>query len=221
MVARSRFAALRTIRRLTLLRSLLLVLMIGTTARCVGVLGIEDATCDPTQPGCQANTSAPVDTASPLCQTYCDSVLTNCTGMYAVYVGPDTCRAVCAKLDPGKVGDESVNTVECRRSHAENVAKFHDPQGECSGAGPGGDGTCGANCEGYCTLMQSSCTGPFQEYASMDACLTACRAVPDKGGFDSSQTVGNTLQCRLWHASVAAASPNPHCRHAAGASPCN
>jgi hypothetical protein len=97
-----------------------------------------------------------------------------------------------------------------------------EPGDYCFGAGPGGAGICGSDCEGYCTMMTQKCT----QFANLSQCLTACAVVPDLSRppmnlrYDSSQDSGNSLQCRLFHVTAASIDPGGHCVHAAGQTPC-
>lgn len=80
-----------------------------------------------------------------------------------------------------------------------------------------GDGAAPLTCASYCALIQTACTGPTQQYATMDECMTACQYIPvdDQGS-------GNTLLCHYDHALNALAvdaggyglGANPHCWHA-------
>ena len=191
-------------------------LLLGST-HCGSLVGIEDAKCDPNLPEC--NPGGP----STLCRDYCSTVMANCKGDNAVYEGSATCYAVCKALPEGKAGDDSGNTVRCRLHQAEEAGPqgVNEPAQHCPGAGPGGQGPegevlCSENCDGFCSIMQSVC----DDYGSLEACKTACKAVPDLGGYDTSHSAGDSVQCRLWHVSAAADEPNPHCLHAAGKSYC-
>ncbi len=203
-----------------LLRALPLCLLALSVVNCSNILGIEDASCDPAVADCQVGVSA-------LCQEYCDTVMANCSGELSVYIGPEACLSVCGLLPEGSAGDIGVNTVQCRLGQARSAATTGEPAAHCAGAGPGGEGPpdefppgeaalCGTNCEGLCTLMLGAC----DEYSSLDACIEECRAVPDLGGYDTSTTRGNSVQCRLWHASAATREAFPHCQHAAGENTC-
>jgi hypothetical protein len=151
------------------------------------------------------------------CEHYCATVMQACSGPNAVYDSAFTCERQCEFFEVGSAGDETGNTLDCRVTNAEVALRFSgERQTACPAAGPGGDGVCGDNCEGYCTLMQAECG----EYDSRNACLDACRAVPDLGGFDVSIIEGNSVQCRLYHLNAALVSPLNHCPHAAGAYPC-
>ncbi len=88
--------------------------------------------------------------------------------------------------------------------------------GSSSGTGGGND------CANYCSIIEASCTGVSpqaaadKQYASNAECLTACAAfTPGTPG----ATTGNTLACRIYHATVAGSAPQPgnadtHCAHA-------
>jgi hypothetical protein len=185
--------------------------------RCSSALGIEDAKCDPALPECSP------DAPSRLCQDYCSAVMTNCTDDNAVYESVSTCHAVCKLLDPGEEGTDSGNTVRCRlrQAIAAGPEGVNEPDSHCAGAGPGGEGAdgealCADNCDGYCSLMMAAC----DDFSSVSACRKACRDVPDLGGYNTSHSEGDSLQCRLWHLSAASLEPNPHCLHAAGKSYC-
>lgn len=153
----------------------------------------------------------------PACAAYCGSVMANCVDAYKVYSSEATCLAVCAELPPGSAGDQSGNTVACRAANAAEAGATGEPEVHCPIAGPGGEGVCGTNCEGYCTLMLAVCAGYFSTEAE---CQSACAGVPDPAGYGVSSTKGNTLDCRLYHLSAAAIAPQVHCPHAAGQAPC-
>jgi hypothetical protein len=192
---------------------------------CALVLGIEDANLDPLGGGGQAGSGSGSDASTvdaaggeDGCALYCETVLSNCQGEHAVYASPEICTATCAFFEPGTAGDASGNTVACRTRHATLARSTGEPGSHCPAAGPGGDGSCGSNCEGYCTVFMRACLDFF---GSQAACLDDCAsAVPDLGGFDTSFTSGNSLQCRLYHVSAASVDPATHCHHAAGHAVC-
>ena len=133
------------------------------------------------------------------------------------------CLAVCAVLEPGRRGDMRGNTVQCRLGRAELAATTGEPGDYCSSAGPGGAGICGADCEGFCSVMSAKCN----QMGSFEQCLGACDEVPDLSGpppnstYDTSQQSGDSLQCRLFHVSAASLDPVGHCVHAAGFAVCS
>ena len=156
-----------------------------------------------------------------LCDRYCAAVMQSCQGAFAVYTSNETCLAACALLPAGEPGDRDVNSIECRL-HAASIAGSEVPH-YCPIAGPGGNGECGTNCEGYCSLMGSVCAEwlPFEQAK----CLTDCKKLPDLGSFTSDVAgqdyAGNHVQCRLYHVCAALTDDaEQHCQHAAGALPC-
>jgi hypothetical protein len=88
----------------------------------------------------------------------------------------------------------------------------------CRHAGPGGNGACGADCEGFCTLVLDSCTDANVQFSGdMNTCMTACAGYATTPVYSSSVTMGNSFACRLYHATVASGNPE-HCKHTAATS---
>jgi hypothetical protein len=192
---------------------------------CATVLGFETASEDPLwsaagAPGFEVE-ELPED--APLCERYCQAVMSACGGEsdgpnFTQYDSTLTCLRQCALLEPGEPGAESGNSVECRLTSARVARDFPGERGTaCPGAGPGGDGACGDNCESYCRLMERQCPG----FIEPTQCATECAAVADTRGFNIDIVAGNTLQCRFYHLQAALVSPTNHCPHAAGAYPCS
>jgi hypothetical protein len=226
------------------LRRLSVGLPIALLAACASLVGIEDARLDPkldsaagassggASSGGQSNQTGGIsgvtdagqggaggDGGDPtllLCERYCTAVMQNCTGPVQVYESPAVCLRACRALDPGTPGDRTGNTIACRLFHAKQIELIGDEVTECPAAGPGGDGVCGSNCEGYCTLLQDLCPPALGV-----ECRATCPTIPDPGGYDSSKSSGLTLQCRLYHVSAATQVPDLHCPHAVGAGPCS
>lgn len=99
---------------------------------------------------------------------------------------------------------------------------------DAGGPSPGSDaggGTAAPSCSEYCTAIMKNCTGgdgstgsggpdaakTHQQYVSIDNCTAACTAFPVGKRTD---TGGNTLGCRLYHANAAASNAALHCPHA-------
>lgn len=170
--------------------------------------------------GGQAGEAGQLPTGS-VCERYCSTVMSNCTGTFAVFTSREACLAVCAYLPEGQEGDRDVNTAHCRL-RAATIAKDEIPH-YCPIAGPGGNDGCGSNCESLCTLRAGVCadfiTGTSQ------ACSKDCAALNDLGTFSTDlgegQYQGPHVQCRLYHVSAAAVDdPEQHCLHVDGAAPC-
>jgi hypothetical protein len=155
----------------------------------------------------------------PLCQRYCDSVMTNCTGAHAVYTSAANCQDVCAALPPGEPGDTGVDSVECRLVAARLAAR--DPE-RCSGASLYGS-DCGDVCVSLCGLREQVCAD--HETSDVGSCLEDCAKLPDLGTYSSDPAAGQQsgahVQCRLFHlAQAASGDAERECRAVDGDAPC-
>lgn len=189
------------------------------------------------------NTTPPVDaavtpdapTVALTCANYCSTITAACTGALAQFGGTTAadatahCMGTCATFmnSATQTGD----TLGCHLYHAMNAAMPGNAATHCPHAGPGGDvlgmaGICGDNCTNFCTLVQGTCTGANAAYASMGDCMTACATITgappvaaytvNTTTFPSTNPTGNTLACRLYHATnaaVSAAAAVTHCPH--------
>jgi len=83
----------------------------------------------------------------------------------------------------------------------------------CVGSVPGngGPGSATLDCATYCSDVMTNCTGSNAQYTAMANCMGACATFPMGTGSD---TGGNTLGCRIYHAGNAATDPTTHCVHA-------
>jgi len=97
------------------------------------------------------------------------------------------------------------------------------PMGD-SGSDGGGTTTDGGSdaggppvdCATYCTAVTAACTGADAQYADATDCMTQCTAAGWTAGA-ASDTAGNTIGCRIYHATAASASATAattHCPHA-------
>jgi hypothetical protein len=208
----------------------------GDSLQC-RLVHVSSATVDPTThcPHTQLHPTAPcVDDqmAAPDCANFCRFNLLACTGESAAYESEQQCLAVCGALPPGTNADHSQNTMGCRQWHTYN--SLLDPESHCAHTAPGGDGHCGSdqpdktgNCEAYCILLARACAGDFAAaYPSQAECQKACSSQPAEFGAErdskykiSAAQSGNTLQCRLLHASRALGSA-AECASAMGKGAC-
>jgi hypothetical protein len=187
-----------------------LALAVGLCA-CENVLSIEEATIDPALDR--------RDTMQDPCSRYCDLVAENCREQDAVYSSREGCLSLCASMPAGEPGVTSGHSVQCRLYAAELAPA--EPSFYCPGAGPGGNGVCGDNCESFCQLVALVCTGENSGYGDEEQCRTDCYSLSDLGTFAISPAPrGPQLQCRLYHLTNATLEPDRHCSHALGASPC-
>jgi hypothetical protein len=153
---------------------------------------------------------------APDCAEFCRFNGAGCTGDFAAYESNKQCMAVCQALPAGFNKDREENTMGCRRWHTFN--SLVDPASHCAHTGPGGDGHCGVdapdktgNCVAYCIIAEKACGTEFAtKWGSQTACQLDCSSQPDAFGakHDSKYRIatsltGNTLQCRLLHASRA------------------
>jgi plastocyanin len=71
-------------------------------------------------------------------------------------------------------------------------------------------------CEQYCAAVTTACTGDLAQYVSQDECLTYCKQKGKLQAGKQGETSGNTIGCRLYHATVAgqsAENAKTHCVH--------
>lgn len=191
---------------------------------CASILGIEDAEFvndgaggTSASGGSNGSGGSAGGAAEASCEDYCETVMKNCKGNRAVYPSVQVCLDLCETLPAGDPGAPRGNTVSCRLGEA--LAAEDDPAEHCPVAGLGGGDVCGKNCPAFCGAMLEICPG---EYESNAACLDDCESLEDLGGFSlASDESGATVQCRIWHIGAATELVDPHCKHAAGASPCD
>ena len=138
--------------------------LLGLLVGCNSLLGLDPAHLDPSlgleskgdaDASSGGEAGAPAVAAS-LCEQYCAAVMTGCTAGDTQYTDLDACLSECPYFPEGGEGDTSGNTLHCRLNYALKAPS--EPVTYCAWAGPGGDGMCGSNCEGFCTLMTGACT---------------------------------------------------------------
>lgn len=173
--------------------------------------------------GDDGDTKMDAQTQQLTCDSYCTSVMTNCTGTNQQFASMANCMTSCSHYPVGAAADTSGNTLGCRTYHA-GMPAMMAPDTHCRHAGPGGNGACGADCLGFCTLVLGSCTGANVQFGGdMATCMTACNGYATTPAYSSSVTTGNSFACRLYHATVASGDPAGHCGHTSstGTPPCN
>lgn len=151
--------------------------------------------------------------AGATCNDYCNAITNNCAGTNVMYSSATTCVAACSLFPLGSMGAQTGNTLECRQLHAQLAASA--PATHCAHAGPGGAGVCGADCEGYCTLVMGACTGANAQYTSMVSCMNSCSSFSTSPPYSAGVSSGNSLACRLYFATIAIQQPAVHCPHVA------
>ncbi|MFZ5893107.1 MAG: hypothetical protein ACOY0T_18760 [Myxococcota bacterium] len=163
-----------------------------------------------------------------LCEEYCNTVTQYCTGENLQYADLEQCLRVCEFFPQGVVGEPDGHSVACRLKYAGKAryAGGTELAAYCRQGGPGGDGRCGSNCQGFCDITQATCnqgeTAPYF-YPSRQACENSCATLPDIPFVYGSKSSadGNSVQCRLFHVmSAAMADPGEHCAHVLGVTLC-
>lgn len=188
----------------------------GTTAPTD--TGVQTSGTTPPDTGEQTTSTSSDDTTTGApggtCADYCATIATNCTGAQTQWGNEGFCAASCATFPVGTPADMAGNTLGCRVYHAGAAAG--DPATHCVHAGPGGSGVCGAVCEGFCSIGMAACP---DKWADAAACMAACATFDDAEPYDATDVSGNSLACRLYHATAASVDPATHCGHIGGDSP--
>jgi hypothetical protein len=170
--------------------------------------------------GVSAGTAAcseDVDPRQAACADYCELTMRNCTGAVAQYTDVSTCQATCAAIPLGDPADPTGNTVACR-TFAAAIAEDGETHA-CTKAGPGGDMTCGDNCESFCTEAMELCAGRPGIFPDHSTCLETCAGYDKTEVYDSNDIAGDTFACRLYHLTAASTAPEIHCAHIGAVSP--
>ena len=143
------------------------------------------------------------------CATYCTKVMAACTGTRAQYSTMANCIDSCANFPMGMQADQTGNTLGCRINHADLAAG--DPATHCIHAGPAGGGGCGTLCAGFCSIVVAECPTQWNMTtcnSNQNGCPSFTAAPPYK-----APSAGDTAECRLYHATMAASDPTNHCGH--------
>ncbi|MGH1342460.1 MAG: hypothetical protein ACRBN8_12950 [Nannocystales bacterium] len=157
------------------------------------------------------------DTNDEVCSDYCALIGDHCQDDNAQYNGDAICEATCANMPVGNAGDELGNSASCRTFHA--VLAAEEPDTHCAHAGPAGDGTCGADCESFCSVALTLCSGDLAVYSGTEDCITACEAFATEPPYSANVPDADTFSCRLRHLTLASLQPEVHCSHIAPVSP--
>ncbi len=162
----------------------------------------------PADAGQGADSGAPADAGSQptndggsaLCDSYCSTLLSNCSGNNA-YDDQDVCITACQNLlfQTGTDGDTSGNTVQCRLTYAISAAGNAN---DCAAADLYGGNVCGSWCEVFCDFNLTSCVDANSQYNDEAACLTACADFADTG--QPGDDMRDTVQCRMYHSGLPA-----------------
>ncbi|MEM6293747.1 MAG: hypothetical protein AAGA54_20905 [Myxococcota bacterium] len=193
----------------------------GTDGGSSSTGGADDAVPDPdssSEAGDAESTTGGDDLdAEQACAEYCEIITDHCQDDDAQFSGAALCESTCQFIPPGTPGDALGNSVACRTFHG--ILAAEDPSTHCLHAGPAGDGTCGADCESFCSLAFNTCPGDLSPYPDVEACVAACETYPVDPPYSAEVPDGDTFACRLRHLTLASAQPDIHCSHVAEVSP--
>jgi hypothetical protein len=174
------------------------------------------AACGSSSPG--AGVDAGGTPLALTCAAYCMAIQAACTTSNQQYGAEGTCETACPAFALGTSGDVAGDTLGCRVHETELAAASPAAAAiHCRRAGPGGDGVCGTNCDGFCDLAMMFCSAAnnAQIYPSRDACLADCAAhatdMPYTTGDPGRTDTGNEVACQLYHGVMAADAPGEHC----------
>ncbi len=156
------------------------------------------------------NSGKTPDAGIPSCATYCTNITANCTTINLQYSTAAACMASCPHFPVGTGSDMSGDTLGCRVNHA--ALAMTDPTTHCVHAGPSGGGACGMPCEGFCSLVVAECPAQYPDAAT---CAATCMGFAAAPPYTAMVTGGNSLSCRIYHATAAAMDPTTHCPHTA------
>lgn len=182
-----------------------------------GVGGAETSSSSSTGGVAESSTGADTGGNDELCSDYCSLIGDHCEDEFAQYGGDSLCESTCAGMPPGSPGDELGNSASCRTFHA--VLAARTPETHCPHAGPAGAGTCGANCESFCTLALNLCEGDLSVYASAEECIEECEGFEPEPLYSADVPDGDTFACRVRHLTLASLQPEVHCSHLGPDSP--
>lgn len=164
--------------------------------------GAPDA-ASPQAPDASPNPGAPdAGLEGAQCTSYCSAIMSNCTGDNAQYGDMDECLALCGASgwSDGAAGADDDNTLNCRITHAGELAAA-DPGQHCASAGPTGGGVCGSLCESYCVYSDKHCSEQ-QLFRDVAQCVQACdKLLPQSGDATADE---HSVQCRVRHVLEAA-----------------
>ncbi len=169
--------------------------------------------------GLGAACSEDADPVASACIDYCELMTRNCTGDIAQYTDTSACQATCGAMPLGDHASPTANTIACRTFQAAIAEDELLSPMVCTRAGPGGDGTCGSNCESFCTIALDLCGGRPGVFPDFGVCMNECALFSAAEPYDASDIAGDTFACRLYHLTAASTVPEVHCAHIGRQSP--
>lgn len=182
--------------------------VLALTAACASVLGIEDATCDPSyDPDCAGDTGANGSGDNEETERFANLGVGGSESSAPPANGSGTGGS--APIPSAGAGGASAATT--------NDATANGGTAGSSMAAAGSAGTAAvldpfearasALCREYCATVSANCTGTNQQYASSTACYAVCELL--QPGTAGDMMPSNTVQCRMRRAALAGSTGEP------------
>jgi hypothetical protein len=184
---------------------------LALTAACASVLGIEDATCDPSyDPDCASDNGDSRSSGSGSEET---AALPN-LGVGGSVASAGSANGVgAAGTAPTPSGGAGGASSAATNNDTANGGTAGSSMAAAGAAGTAAVATdpfearASTLCREYCATVTANCTGTNQQYASSTACYAVCELLPP--GTAGDTTPSNTVQCRLRRAALAGTTGEP------------
>jgi len=165
------------------------------------------------------------NTCGTWCENFCSLSKGNCAADLFPFKDDAECQTKCAAVPMSGANNATAgNNVQCLIYHAgvagtdANTAKDHCSHGKIPNdkGGPCTDVTPAPTCAAYCDAVTAACIDKNAQYKDKAECLVYCE---NKGKIPAglaSDVGGDTIGCRMYHASVAAKNVENaliHCPH--------
>lgn len=149
------------------------------------------------------------------CESYCALLEQACPSAFAL---TSDCVQQCRGLkDTGAfdvIVDHDGDTLQCRLVHVSSAAvnpAEHCPHAQLLPTAPCDDpSTSLPDCESFCQLNLTACSGEHTVYESREQCLDVCAALPQG---ETGHRTENTVGCRRYHSYSSLVAPATHCSH--------
>ncbi len=165
------------------------------------------------------------NTCGTWCENFCSLSKGNCVAALYPFKDDAECATKCAAVPATGVNNATAgNNVQCLIYHAgvagsdANAAKDHCSHGKIPNdkGGPCTDVAPAPTCAAYCDAVTAACTLTNAQYKDKAECLVYCESKGKIPVGAASDIAGDTIGCRMYHASVAAKSVEnalAHCPH--------
>ena len=181
---------------------------LALTAACASVLGIEDATCDPSyDPECAGDNGAAGSGGSDETDVFSNRGVGG--SVASAGSGNEVGIVVTPPPPSGGAGGASAAPPSNPTANGGTAGSSMAPAGAAGTAAMVDPFEARAStlCSDYCSTVMANCTGTNQQYASSTACFAVCELLAP--GTAGDLTSSNTVQCRLRRAALAGTTGEP------------